>query len=208
MKFYFRNGCIALCAAAFLFACKPQATTHPESSSAEPDSIAQSAVKDLKIAFIYGDSINEHYDFLIDAQAELEAEQARIDRQMQNKLKKAQARAAELQQQAPTMTQQQMQAAQLELQRLDLEMQQHQEKLTNQYLARERELQKEYINKIDTFLADYNADGTYDMIFNYQQGGNLLLINQAFDITQEVLTGLNAAYQKQLDNADAVKAKK
>lgn len=207
MNSYFKTLFVAIGTSAILFSCKPQ-TPAEQPIARTADTTSANSNSGLRIAFIYGDSINEHYNFLIDAQAELEGEQSRIDGQMKAKLKKAQARASELQKQAPTMTQEDMQRAQLELQNLDMEMQQQQEKLTSDYRKRESELQMEYINRIDSFLDVYNSDGRYDLIMNYQQGGNLLWIKKGFDITDEVLKGLNEQYQSQLDQKQSDKKKK
>lgn len=207
MNSYFKTFLFAVASSAILFSCKPQTPTDQPVASVA-DTTSTNTNTGLRIGFIYGDSINEHYNFLIDAQAELEGEQSRIDGQMKAKLKKAQTRAAELQKQAPTMTQSDMQAAQLELQNLDMEMQQQQEKLTSDYRKRENELQVEYINRIDSFLNVYNSDGQYDLIMNYQQGGNLLWIKKGFDITDAVLKGLNEQYQTQLDQKETDKKKK
>ncbi len=160
----------------------------------------------MNVAFIYGDTVNNRYQFLLDAEAELESERKRIDRRLQNKLSEAEKRAAELQRQAPTMTQTQMQEAQLELQNLDLEMQQYQERLASDFRKREVELQKEYVEKVNSFLEDYNSDGTYDMVLNFQQGGNLLWIKDSYNITDEVIEGLNVAYEKQLNEKKAKQA--
>ncbi len=65
----------------------------------------------LKVAFIYGDSVNTKYRFLMDAQDELEKEQNVIEERINRKLQKAEKRAMELQKQAPTMTQMQGQGA-------------------------------------------------------------------------------------------------
>lgn len=207
MKLTSLNFFIAALAAITLFGCKPQNAEPDTEAAVKSDSTKTAEAAGLKVAFIYGDSINQHYKFLIDAQAELEQEQARMDRQMQNKLQKAQARASELQKQAPTMTQAEMQQAQLELQNLDLEMQQQQEKLTTKFRKRENELQVEYVEKIDDYLDDFNSDGRYDMIFNYQQGGNLIWIKKGFNITGEVLKGLNEQYQAQLDSENETESK-
>src|SRR5690554_5306646 len=162
------------------------------------DTVASKSGNNLKIAYIYGDSVNNRYQFLLDAEAELESERKRIDRRMRNKLEEAEKQANILQQRAPTMNQSEMQEAQLLLQNLDLEMQHYQEKLANDFRKRESELQRLYIDKVNTFLDDYNSNGQYDMIFNYQQGGNLLWIKQAYDITDEVVAGLNKAYEDEL----------
>lgn len=193
-----------------LFSCNQEKSsdqTTPLKADTLATGNAPSAATGMNIAFIYGDTVNNRYQFLIDAEAELESERKRIDRRLQNKLGEAEKRAGELQRQAPTMTQNQMQEAQLELQNLDLEMQQYQERLAADFRKREVELQKEYVEKVNSFLEEYNADGTYDMVLNFQQGGNLLWIKDSYNITDEVVEGLNKAYEKHL-NAKKAENKK
>ncbi|MCZ4407504.1 OmpH family outer membrane protein [Cryomorphaceae bacterium 1068] len=172
-----------------------------------PNESAQSAVDSakievevsgLKVAFIYGDTVNTKYRFLMDAQDELEKEQRVIEERINRKLQKAEQRAMELQKQAPTMTQMQVQEAQLELQNLDIEIQQFQERLATDFRKREVELQVEYTGRVNKMLEEYNSDGTYDMILNFQPGGNLLWIKDSYDITDEVLQKLNDQYDADL----------
>lgn len=207
---YFKPFSLLVLSAA-LFSCNqeqkadPVAPVSSDTLSVKPASTTSGS--GMNIAFIYGDSVNNRYQFLLDAEAELESERKRIDRRLQNKLSEAEKRAGELQRQAPTMTQTQMQEAQLELQNLDLEMQQYQERLAADFRKREVELQKEYVEKVNSYLDDYNADGTYDMVLNFQQGGNLLWIKDSYNITNEVIDGLNRAYEKHLNEKKANQAK-
>lgn len=190
-----------------------QAAEQAAPKTNEADTLASSqsdrseSASNLRIAYIYGDSVNIRYQFLLDAEAELESERKRIDRRMRNKLEDAEKQASILQQRAPTMNQNEMQEAQLLLQNLDLEMQQYQEKLASDFRKRENELQILYIDKVNAFLDDYNAEGHYDMVWNYQQGGNLLWIKQAYDITEEVVVGLNKAYEDELSKKKSEKEK-
>ena len=190
-----------------LLACK-QESGNPEKVKPVSDTLAVKKAGNnagFNVAFIYGDSVNLKYQFLLDAESELESERKRIDRRLQTKLQEAEKRAAELQKQAPTMTQTQMQEAQLEMQNLDLEMQRYQEKLGQDFRKRESELQLEYIDKVNAYLDEYNADGTYDMVLNFQQGGNLLWIKQAYNITDEVIKGLNEAYENEMSQKNTDK---
>ena len=182
-----------------LASCQTPTNTELPSDQELSDSLSvEESNQGLSIAFIYGDTINENYQFLIDVKEELEQEEKIIQERLERKLRKAEQRAAELQQQAPTMTQLQMQEAQLELQNLDLEMQRFQEKLMTDFRKREVDLQLEYIQRVDSFLDSYNSEGQYDFIMNYQPGGNLIWVNNAYDITDEVLEGLNSAYQDEM----------
>lgn len=157
----------------------------------------------FKVAFIYGDTINANYKFLIDVEAELAKERKLIDERIRRKLQRAEQRAGELQKEAQYMTQTQMQEAQIEMQSLELELQQFEQSLANDFRDREIELQREYIDKVDNYLEVYNADGTYDIILNFQLGGNLLWVKDKFDVTADVLKGLNEAYESELAAASA-----
>jgi len=180
---------------AIFFSCSEGGQSPPPEKSAITDSIQSTPDKqDLQIAFFYGDSINEKYEFLLEANDELDQEEKTIQERLQRKMRKAEQRAAELQQQAPSMTQMQMQEAQLELQNLDMEYQRFQEKLTSDFRKRELELRDEYIQRVDSFLDIYNKDGQYDFILNYQRGGNLIWANEAYNITDDVIMGLNETY--------------
>ena len=53
---------------------------------------------------------------------------------------------------------------------------------------------RQMVDKLEQYLKEYNVDKGYSYIFSYTFGGNLLYGNQAFDITQEVIDGINAAY--------------
>jgi len=185
-----------------------QAPQNQEEMIAEADSTKEVESSGLKVAFIYGDTINTNYRFLIDAQDELAKEQGVIEERINRKLQKAEKRAMELQKQAPTMTQMQVQEAQLELQNLDIEIQQFQERLATDFRKREAELQVEYTDRVNKMLEEYNADGTYDMILNFQPGGNLLWIKDSYDITDEVLTKLNDQYDADLSASAEDKATK
>ena len=184
----------------FATSCETSQTSElpEENVVADADTIQNNEPARLRVAFIYGDTINENYQFLQDAQEELDKEQKVIEQRINRKLQKAEQRAMELQKQAATMTQMQVQEAQLELQNLDIEIQQFQEKLATDFRKREIELQEEYTERVNKMLDEYNADGAYDMILNFQPGGNLLWIDDAYDITNEVLEKLNRQYDEDL----------
>lgn len=155
----------------------------------------------LRVAFIYGDTVNVKYNFLIDAEAELEREGNLIDERIRKKYERAETRAAELQREAPTMGQLEMQEAQIEMQNLQIEIQEFQEKLARDFRNREVELQREYLSRVNAFLEAFNSEDEYDIILNFQPGGNLLWVSESYDITDQVLDGLNKEYADELASA-------
>ena len=70
--------------------------------------------------------------------------------------------------------------------------------LQNEYAAKLQEegvvKNRQMIDKIEQYLKKYNEDKGYSYIFSYSFGGNLLYGNDAFDITKEVIKGINEVY--------------
>ncbi|HBN46676.1 MAG TPA: hypothetical protein DD401_03345, partial [Prevotella sp.] len=80
----------------------------------------------------------------------------------------------------------------------------------NQRLSAEFQTETENFNKalhdsLQHYLAVYNKDKKYSLIFS-KQGDNLLYADKAYDITNEVVAGLNKAYKSKV--SAAAKAKK
>ena len=66
-------------------------------------------------------------------------------------------------------------------------------------LANEQaQLTMEMRDSIQAFLKVYNKTKKYDYIFS-RQGDNILLANKKFDITKEVVAGLNKRYKAKPD---------
>ncbi len=189
-------------------ACTQQNSTPSETTLMIHRDSTQAAASGVSIAFIYGDTVNARYKFLLDAEEELESEGRLIDDRIKRKYERAERRAAELQREAPSMGQLEMQEAQIELQNLQIEIQEFQEKLARDFRKREVELQREYLARVNAFLEKYNAEGRYDVILNFQPGGNLLWVSSSFDITDDVIQGLNNAYAEELATKGANTSKK
>lgn len=53
---------------------------------------------------------------------------------------------------------------------------------------------RQMIDKIEQFLKKYNEDKGYTYIFSYTFGGNLFYGNEAYDITSDIIKGINEEY--------------
>ena len=80
---------------------------------------------------------------------------------------------------------------QLEKKQVDLEN--LRQKLSNDFAMQQQELTLQLADSIQTFLKDFNADGRYHLILN-----EAALMNKVagYDVTNEVVEGLNARYAK------------
>ena len=69
----------------------------------------------------------------------------------------------------------------------------------NQRLSNEFQVETEKYNKalrdsIQHFLAEYNKDKKYALILS-KAGDNILYANESYNITKDVIAGLNKAYK-------------
>ena len=164
----------------------------------------------LPVAIVNTDSILKHYTLAVEAseklQTQYEESMVKLDgkakafqkeyetfqQDVLNFQKKVEANAflsrerAESEQQRLQKKEQQLLAKQQELENL-------RQKLSNDFMTQQAELTQQLTDSVQLFLRDYNADGHLHLIIN-----DAVLLNKAagYDVTDEVIEGLNARYGK------------
>lgn len=161
----------------------------------------------LKIAYVVADTINKNYSYIAEMQATLKDEAATSEKIMQRNIAKIEKRFQVLQKEVKYMTPSQKQEAQDELASMEQNAQILRNELANDLAIKEAELQQLFYKSVNDYLGEYSEKMGYDFILSYSLGGQILATNNAFDITAEVLTGLNEAYRVQ-KAAEAGKTKK
>ena len=66
--------------------------------------------------------------------------------------------------------------------------------MTNEFQTETDKYNKALRDSIQHFLASYNKDKKYSLILS-KAGDNLLYADKAYDITKDVVAGLNKAYK-------------
>ena len=186
---------IAAVAALSLASCnKSQPQVEAKSESKAP--------AELKIAYVEVDSIMTQYTFAKEYSALLEKKgqniQATLAQKQQNFQQKIQQNA---------LTREQAEAIQAGLQKQSNDVQGLQQRLSNEFAAEQAKYNKALHDSIAHYLAAYNKDKKYSIILS-KSGDNLLYADKAYDITNEVINGLNKAYKGKLKSETAAPAKK
>ena len=170
---------------------------------------AKAAAGDMKIAYVEVDSIMSQYKFCKEYSLILQKKGQNIQNTLAQKQQALQAAAANFQQkvQQNAYTREQAEGVNASLQKQNNDLQ-----ILNQRLSAEFQNETDQFNKalrdsIQHYLASYNKDKKYSIIFS-KQGDNLLYADKAYDITNEVINGLNKAYKGKLKNETAAPAKK
>lgn len=167
----------------------------------------QTASTDTKVAFVEVDSIMSQYKFCKDYSLILQKKGQNIQNTLAQKQQALEAAAANFQQkvQQNAYTREQAEGVNASLQKQNNDLQ-----ILNQRLSAEFQNETDQFNKalrdsIQHYLASYNKDKKYSIIFS-KQGDNLLYADKAYDITNEIIAGLNKAYKgKATDKKDEKK---
>jgi outer membrane protein len=152
---------------------------------------------DFRIAYFDIDSLQDKYDYFKDASVEIKAKESSVNSQLNALQDSYQKRTKELQEKGPTMTQAEVEAAQREYAQMQQKYNQRQMALEQDLKKHQIELMTTVRNKIETFLKEYNKDKGYAFILSYEPGFMLYYKDSVYDITNDVISGLNVEYGKE-----------
>jgi len=150
----------------------------------------------LKIAYVEVDSIMSQYKFCKDYSLILQRKGQNIKSTLAAKQQQLQAAATNFQQkmQQNAYTRDQAEAINANLQKQNADLQMLDQRLTNEFQNETEKYNNALRDSIQHYLKIYNQDKHYSLILS-KAGDNLLYADKAFDITNEVVAGLNKAYK-------------
>ena len=164
--------------------------------SAAPTKVMESTpAGQFKIAYFEMDSIENNYEYLKEVKDELKAKENQLTGQLNSMKNRYMEKVNKYQQEAQTMTQERQGAVQQELLQ-EQKMIQSKEQAMGGDLQDESFKKMQVVNKkIEDFLKDFNRDKGYSYILAHQPG-TIYYKDTRYDITSEMLKGLNATYKK------------
>ncbi|MBO1363222.1 OmpH family outer membrane protein [Prevotella sp. A2931] len=171
--------------------------------------VEQNAPASLKIAYVEVDSIMSQYTFCKDYSLILQKKGQNIQNTLAAKQQQLQAAVANFQQkvQQNTYTREQAEAIQAGLQKQNNDLQVLNQRLSTEFQTETDKYNSALRDSIQNFLNIYNKDKKFSIIFS-KQGDNLLYADKVYDITKEVIAGLNKAYKPSKKAAAAKEEKK
>ena len=196
-KNFFRMMAAAAVASVAIASCDKSAPKMDEKGA------EQQAPVELKIAFVEVDSIMTQYTFCKDYTQILQKKGQNIQNTLAAKQRSLEQAAANFQQklQQNAYTREQAEGIQASLQKQAADLDVLNQRLTNEFQTETDKYNNALRDSIQHFLARYNKDKKYSHILS-KAGDNLLYADKAFDITAEVIAGLNKAYKPAKKNAD------
>ncbi len=164
-----------------------------------PENTASSKVEStgLKIAYVEVDSLMSQYQFCKDHNLLLNQKGENAQKTLAEKQRALQNHANALQKKYESngfTTRDELERAQNALAREQQDLAELEQRLMNELGNEQAQLTLEMRDSIQAFLKTYNKGKKYDYILS-RSGDNILLANPKYDITKEVVAGLNKRYK-------------
>ena len=182
----------ALAIAAMMVSCNNQSPKMDDQPAA-----GETSASGLKIAYVEVDSLMTQYDFAKDYSVTLQKKSNNARNTLTTKGNALQAAVNNFQQKLNNngfTSREQAASQQAAIERQQRDLQELQARLENELAKETAEFNETLRDSLQNFLKDYNKDKQFSLILT-KQGDNILLADKRFDITNDVINGLNKRYK-------------
>lgn len=190
---YILNGLMAL-ALVLIFT---QCADNKSNGSTNNAPAAVSGPANMKIAYVEIDSLLTKYRFWNDLNEMMIKKEENIRTTLNEKAKDLDSEMREFQRKLENngfASRERAEQENLRISQKQRDLQQLQEKLSNELQAENQKNSLQLRDSINSFLKIYNKDKGYSLIISNTGFDNLLYADPAFNITNEIVEGLNARY--------------
>ncbi|RUA32929.1 MAG: OmpH family outer membrane protein [Bacteroidetes bacterium] len=188
---------ILIAAVAYLFVDKFSGSEQEESTTTEKkdDKIYQN----VAIAYVHSDSLLANYDFMKEIESELGELSQKYEKEYQNRAQGLQNEISDFQRTAQNLTVAQGKALEENLMKKQQNLRIYQEDLSRKLRQKEAELNNELYKTISDYLKEYGDENNLQLVLTYSRGSDVLYANEGLEITNEVIEGLNKAYNEKAE---------
>jgi outer membrane protein len=151
----------------------------------------------LKVAYVDLDSIQEKYEYYRTKMTEFDKKKENADRELNSSFQKIENERVAFVQRGNSITQVEAESFQRDYTRKMQNLENQKRVMENQIQEEGIKTMEELRKRINEFLEEYNKTQGYSYIFSYSAGLNVLFYKDpVYNITDEVVEGLNDAYRK------------
>lgn len=164
----------------------------------------------IKIAYVELDTLMSQYQLYKDYSEVLTRKGNNIQKTLAQKQRTLENHAAALQKKYENngfTTRDELERAQAGIQNEQNELAQLADRLNNEFNAEQARINEEARDSIQSFLKKYNKTKKYDYVM-IKAGDNLLIANPKYDITKDIVKGLNKRYKIKPEVAKQIKESK
>lgn len=177
-------------ATVLFYGCDKKGTASSEGEASSE--LAQSG--DIKVAFVYTDSVINKFDFFKKKSAEITEKGKKFEGDLQSRAKGFEQEVANFEQTASTMTMNQARAKQEDLVKKEQNLMTYRNNLMQELSTDESALYSEVYDQVQKFMKDYAKTNNIDVVLSYTRGGAVWYASEAIDVTASVIDGLNKQY--------------
>ena len=160
--------------------------------------VSLDSIKGIRIAYVNLDTVMYRYEFALDINKEIISKEARINNTLDGKRKRLEEEVAEFEYKCNAKLLANEEQFIEERDRILKKEQEYinlREELYMQLESENMAKSKELRDSVNNYILEHNKVKGYDFILT-KIGDNILYANSAFDITNEILKGLNQRYKK------------
>jgi len=163
----------------------------------QPAPIVMPSVQSGSIAFVNSEVLLQGYDLVTKLSNKLDKQRQKKDGDFSQRQSEYEQEAAYFQQQvqAQTISEQSAQEIYQQLMVKQEELYALQQKYSNELGQLEFEMNVTLLDSVRNYLERMNAKSKFDYILNLDATGNIFVAKDTFDITSQVIEGLNVEYQ-------------
>ncbi|MFW5762446.1 MAG: OmpH family outer membrane protein [Cyclobacteriaceae bacterium] len=149
---------------------------------------------DLSVAYINSDSLLSNYEFFNELAEQMETKRQKLEAEYQNRAQGLQREIEQFQRNVNNMTIGQGRAVEEDLMKKQQNLLQYQERLQQQLLREEAQVNEKLYEKVSEYLKTYGKENNLKLVLTYQKGSGVLYADDSLNITEQVISGLNSAY--------------
>ena len=150
----------------------------------------------FRLAYFNLDSLESHYQYFKDVLDQVKSKENEMNAELSSMEKNYQKKITEWQKKAPTMSQTESQEAQQEYAQMNQNYQARKQTLQESLMKHNEDMKADIRKKIEDYLKEYNKVKGYNYIISYEANSFIYVRDTANNITDDLISGLNAAYKK------------
>ena len=162
-------------------------------TTSAPTSTAKAT--DFRIAYFDIDSLQTHFEYFKKVSNEMKARENAMTVELRTLENSYQKKIKEWQDRGANMTQAEGEAAQREYAQMQQRYQKRQMDLEQELQKQKVDLMTDLRKKVEDYLKEYNKEKGYAFILSYEPGFMLYYKDTLYDVTNDLITGLNEKYK-------------
>ena len=154
------------------------------------------ATSSFSVAYFDIDSLQEHYEYFKDVSGDMKKKENAMNAELNDLTGKYQRTVRKWQDKGNNITQPEMETAQREVGLLQQQIQQRKSELEQEMQKLQVDRMSELRKQVEEFLKDYNKSKKYAYILSYEPGFIIYYKDSAYNITGDLISGLNTQYKE------------